>query len=561
MKIKIHIVVPYEAMIPVIQECIPLFPKLDISYSQGDLEEGVKKAIEAERNGIDILISRGGTAQLMKKNVRIPVLDMHLSGYDMIRSLSLATNLEKKTAIVGFSNITSGAQAIIDLLELPLQVFTISDQQEVAPLILELQKAGYEQIVGDVITLRTSIVYGLKGFLIQSGKESIMASLEDAENLFRYMKEKNNLVKVLEQFIVKDNQNIMVIDGQNKIIYEHWEDIPSNPLTEEHLYIVNTNLEMNQDKTIKNFIYNDQMLNVIGHCIQLDEQSYKFIVMEKNTSPFNEQQGLSIETEALSEPIADTSDAIKKILKHIETLYRSNQIILLEGKKGTSKAFIAHHIHQKYTTGGLLVTINFKEFELEYLDSLPLQRIQTIKLLNTEFVKDQDRFSLFLKECQKHQVRLFILSENGFVPELIPGLKLTKIIMPNLLERTEDIRTLAQYFLGYYNQKYGTTAVKISNEAFQFLENYTYPNQIDDLKNLIKQVALNSKEYVIQKETIEKTITNEQFPSIEIFQKGTLKDMEKEIIKLVLKEENNNQTKAAERLGINRATLWRKLKD
>jgi transcriptional regulator, propionate catabolism operon regulatory protein len=561
MKINIHIVVPYEAMIPVIQECIPLFPTLDITYSLGDLEEGVRRAIHAEENGADILISRGGTAQLIKKNVRIPVLDMHLSGYDMIRSLSLATNLERKTAIVGFSNITSGAQAIIDLLDLPLQVFTISDQSEVAPLILELKNAGYEQIVGDVITMKTSKAYGLKGFLIQSGKESIMTSLEDAEILYRYLQDKNSVTKVMEQYILNNNQNLMIVDGQNKMIYEHWTDFPSNPLTEEHLYIFNTDLEINQHKMTRNLMLDDRMINVTGYCVQVDEKRYKVIVIENNTMQFIERKGLTIETEIASEPIADTSVSIKTILNHIETLYKSNQIILLEGRKGTSKAFIMHYIHQKLSDGGMLVTINFKEFEQQYLDKLPLRKIQTVKLMNTEYADNHEMLSHFLKECQKQQVRIFIVSENGFVPELLPGLKLTKIIMPNLSERKEDIRTLAQYFIAYYNQKYGTTAVKITYEALRFLENYTYPNQIDDLKNLIKQVALNSKDYVIQKETIEKANTNEYLPSNDIIQKGTLKEIEKEIIKWALKAENHNQTKAAERLGINRATLWRKLKE
>jgi transcriptional regulator, propionate catabolism operon regulatory protein len=311
----------------------------------------------------------------------------------------------------------------------------------------------------------------------------------------------------------------------------------------------------------RNLMLDDRMINVTGSCIQVDGQRYKVIVIEKNTMPLIERKGLTIETETASEPIADTSVSIKTILNHIETLYKSNQIILLEGRKGTSKAFMTHYIHQKLTDGGMLVTINFKEFEQQYLDQLPLRKIRTIKLMNTEYAGDHGMLPHFLKECQKHQVRIFIISENGFVPELPPGLKLTKIIMPTLSERKEDIRTLAQYFIAYYNQKYGTTAVKITHEAIGFLENYTYPNQIDDLKNLIKQVALNSKEYVIQKETIEKANTNEHLPSNDILQKGTLKEIEKEIIKWVLKAENHNQTKAAERLGINRATLWRKLKE
>src|SRR3954453_380791 len=104
MKTKVHIIAPYEAMEPVIKECLPLFPELEINYSIGDLDKGVEIAIFEEKRGTDVIISRGGTAQLIKKAVRIPVIDMQLSGYDMIRSLTLASNLKDKIAIVGFSN-------------------------------------------------------------------------------------------------------------------------------------------------------------------------------------------------------------------------------------------------------------------------------------------------------------------------------------------------------------------------------------------------------------------------------------------------------------------------
>ncbi|MEH7222240.1 PrpR N-terminal domain-containing protein [Bacillus sp. JJ1566] len=560
MNIKIHIVAPYEAMIPVIQECTSLFPTFEIQYSIGDLKEGVKQAIQAETNGAEIIISRGGTAQLIKKNVRVPVLDMQLSGYDMIRSLSLATNLESKTAIVGFSNITSGAQSIIDLLDLPLKVFTISDSDEVAPLILELKNSGYQQIVGDVITVKTSNAYGLKGLLIQSGKESIINALEDAKLVYGYLHDKNNLMKVMERFIVKDLQNLMILNDENEIIYEHWNDFRSNPLTEDDLYILNTDLEINQQKVTRSFMDQDNLVDVTGHCILVNEHSYKVIVIEKNTVSL-EQKGLSIEADMTSEPIAAVSDASRNILIHIEALYKNNQIILLQGRKGTSKDFITRYIHQNCSDEGLLLTINFKEFDYHYLEKLPLTNIRTIRLMYPEYIDEYQGISDFIKKCLSHQIRIFILTESMLPADLIQDVKMNKIIMPDLSERKEDIRILTQYFIAYYNQKYGTTAVKINSEAIQFLENYTFPNNIDDLKNLIKQVALNEKDYVIQKETIERVATNEQLPVDAIFQKGTLKEMEKEIIKWVLKAENNNQTRAAERLGINRATLWRKLKE
>ncbi len=160
---NIHIITPYEAMIPIINECIPFFPELNIRISVGDLENGVKFALLDEQN-TDIIISRGGTAKLIKEAVKIPVIDMKVSGYDMMRSLTLASNLSDKTAIVGFTNITSAAQSIIDLTELPLSVYTVQNSNEVAPLIVELKNKGYQQIVGDFITYKTSNAYGLKGF-------------------------------------------------------------------------------------------------------------------------------------------------------------------------------------------------------------------------------------------------------------------------------------------------------------------------------------------------------------------------------------------------------------
>jgi transcriptional regulator, propionate catabolism operon regulatory protein len=72
---------------------------------------------------------------------------------------------------------------------------------------------------------------------------------------------------------------------------------------------------------------------------------------------------------------------------------------------------------------------------------------------------------------------------------------------------------------------------------------------------------LNEKDYVIHLETIRKVIATQAPATAWRVPRGTLKDIEKEVIQAVLQEENYNQSRTAERLGINRATLWRKLKE
>lgn len=560
MKIKVHIIAPYESMVRVIKECLPLFPELDINYSIGDLTKGVEIAVLEEKKGTDVIISRGGTAQLIKKSVEIPVIDVQLGGYDMIRSLTLASNLKEKTAIVGFSNITSGAGSIIQLLDLPLTVFTVSHSEEVAPLLIELKSKGYKQIVGDTVTMKTSNFYGLKGFLIQSGKESVIKSLEDAKLVFSYLENKNSVVNIFEQFILKDYSNIIIMES-NSIIYEQLRDFDSNPLSEKNLHMLNADLATNGNMIIKCFKDDNKVLEVTAYSFMVDNKQYKMYIFEEISIRLLEQKGVIVHTDLMNEPIVAISKSISAILKSVESLYRKNEPILLQGDKGTGKSFISNYVHQKLADEGSLLTIDFNEFNSSSIESLPLSKISTVKLKNTVLNKDNEKLSSFINSCINNEIRLFIITEETFPQDMMHELKINKIILPNLTDRKEDINQLIKLFLISLHQNYGTSAINIQSNALKILEEYTYDTNIDGLKNLVKQIALNESDDFIQSSTVEKFVSSVEVLTNDSFiRKGTLKEIEKEIIEMVLKDENYNQTKTAERLGINRATLWRKLK-
>ncbi|MFP7202952.1 helix-turn-helix domain-containing protein, partial [Lysinibacillus halotolerans] len=160
----------------------------------------------------------------------------------------------------------------------------------------------------------------------------------------------------------------------------------------------------------------------------------------------------------------------------------------------------------------------------------------------------------------KH-IHMFVLCEHNYQFESFEWLKCNKIQLPTLQERKEDIVPLIHYFLSKFHEEYGTTPVKIKNKSLTLLEETNYPFNIDDLHSIMKQIVLNEKDYIIQHETVERILKQQSHCLKPISLKGTLKEIEREIIELVLKEENFNQSKTAERLGINRATLWRKLKN
>ncbi|KGA95565.1 hypothetical protein AJ85_20290 [Alkalihalobacillus alcalophilus ATCC 27647 = CGMCC 1.3604] len=554
--LQIHIIAPYQSMVPIIKECLPFYEDLTISYSVGDLQKGVEIAKEQEREGTNIIISRGGTAQLIKENVTIPVIDIQLSGYDLTRSLTLASSIHNKTAVVGFSNITSGASSIIDLLNLSLKVFTVSRSDEVAPLLFKLKEDGYQQILGDVITIKTSQAYGLKGMLLQSGKESIIRSIEDALFLYENLKKQNRLSGVFEHFLVKTQPNILIFDEKNKLVYENLRDIEQNLLTEEELYILNTALEVNRSKVIRDFERGSYHINVTGY---LYEDEIKVYFLEKHIVDLSLENGVKIHNGVIKEPIANKSEQMESIIQTLKKLYSKHKPIVLAGAKGTGKKFLASYIHQELAVDGQLIELDVRQFNMEHINDLFQPNVRTIVIKNCEGPLLDPVYKLLLQKCDEEKVRLLLLTDTLRTQEEIENLGLYQIIVPHLSERLEDLHELVLYFLADYHQKYGTTAVKVTDDALSYLKGLNYTNHIDSLRNIIKQAALNEKDYMIHKTTIEALFETN---TVELNQpiQGTLKDIETKIILQVLKEEDNNQTKAAERLGINRATLWRKLK-
>ncbi|MCW3795365.1 PrpR N-terminal domain-containing protein [Paenibacillus sp. LS1] len=560
MRTRVHFIAPYESMIPIIQECIPRFPQLAIQTDVGDLAKGVELATRAEKNGAEIIISRGGTAQLIKKAVTIPVIDVQLSGYDMIRSLTLASQFNGQTAIVGFSNITSGAQSIIDLMDLPLKVYTIHSSEDVARLLLELKASGYRQIVGDVITVNTAKTYGLEGLLIQSGQESILRALEDAQLVYRYLSKNHAISIILNDLVTQEHPNLLILNERNEVVFENLTDFEKNPLTDNHIYLTNTSLEFHQSHIQNVFMVNDYQLTVNAYETTLDNKSYKVYMLEKGQPYAFAQFGITTFTDASMEPIVADSPAMQAVLKNIRALYEHHEPIYLLGEADSGKSFLVKHIHQMYSGGGLLLQIDLTQVPPGHLHKIPLAKVRNVEINHMEARMEDEELLSFIQSCLQNQIGVFILGEQTLNPQWSLDLKLNTIIMPNLADRPEDLAPLMQHFLTGYYQKYGTTAVRIKEDALQLIrDQITYMN-VNQLKHLIKQAALNEQDYVITTATLSRLL-DQQPVSSQMKLSGTLKDIEKEVIQFVLQEENNNQSKAAERLGINRATLWRKLKD
>ncbi|HOA83316.1 MAG TPA: sigma-54 dependent transcriptional regulator [Thermodesulfovibrio thiophilus] len=155
------------------------------------------------------------------------------------------------------------------------------------------------------------------------------------------------------------------------------------------------------------------------------------------------------------------------------------------------------------------------------------------------------------------------VKKGKFREDLYYRLNVVNLEIPPLRERQDDIPLLVAYFLKKYSYLMKKNVTKISEEVLNILLNYKYPGNVRELENLIERaVVLCSSSQI----AIEHLPDDLKELKIKVFTKKegkfmTLEEVEREYIKWVLKEVYNNKTLAAQILGIDRVSLWRKIKN
>lgn len=149
------------------------FPAVRFEAYTGDLEEGVKIAQRLSKENYDVVISRGGTAELLKKETTLPVVEITFSVYDILRAIKMAENYNSLYAIVGFPSITGPAHTLCDLLRFNTDIVTVHSEAEVRSALERLKLGGYSMVICDNVTHSVARELGYSAFLITSGAESL----------------------------------------------------------------------------------------------------------------------------------------------------------------------------------------------------------------------------------------------------------------------------------------------------------------------------------------------------------------------------------------------------
>jgi transcriptional regulator with PAS, ATPase and Fis domain len=156
------------------------------------------------------------------------------------------------------------------------------------------------------------------------------------------------------------------------------------------------------------------------------------------------------------------------------------------------------------------------------------------------------------------------VAEGRFREDLFYRLAVVSLTLPPLRERGADLDLLASHFVAHYAREHARPVRAVAEEVFAALRSHPWPGNVRQLRNAMERAVVMSDGEVLLPQHLPPDILHPSSPRTPTQDHGemplvTLEEMEKRMIVRALRETSDNLTMAAERLGIHRNTLRRKV--
>lgn len=598
-----------------------------IKLVHGDLEIGLEKARHAikEDPNLEVIISRGGTANLIENELDKPVIPIDISTYDLLDSISKAKKHGNRIGVVGFKNIIHGSVKLGRYLDVEITEIEIKDSKEAQNLSSINDNLNLDVIIGDNISVKLSKEYGIKSMRIESGDEAIGIALHKGKILSNALREEKiqskqllNIVEGIYEGVIAANKDGIIELANNKamtMLRKNRSDLIGKSIDE----IIKKDIYMSVKKGKK---------AILGETLKINE-----VLLVHNISPIlikNEIEGYTItlnniediegvETKVRNKihlkghvaiykfkDIITKNGEMSKLIDVSKRYSKSDYTVLINGESGTGKELFAQSIHNySIRKNEPFVAINmaampenlleselfgYEEgaftgakkggkkglFELAHNGTLFLDEIGEISLLL------QSRLLRALQEktimrvggdnlisidtrviAATHRNLIEAVEKGTFRRDLYYRLNVLNIEIPSLDKRVEDIPLLVISLNEKICMDLKFSKPYYKDETLEYLKTLNYEGNIRQLENIMTRVAVLYPGEEIGIDKIKGVLEDRAYKEGEdiLLRVGNLKEMELEIINKIYEYTSKDKNRTLEILGISDTTLWRRLKE
>jgi len=642
--IMIHLlfVVPYPELMEQVKEVVANHPERE--KVNADVQAlRVDEIPDIPAGTYDAIIARGYTAQktLAKYSETTPTIRVHISGYDIIRSVYECREKyhPKKIAICGLDESLSEAASVCKILGVEANVYAPVRNQDLPQVLNKAIEDGCDALVSGYSANLLAGKMGLNSVVIQTGAAALSQAMDEAIYTVERIRHERVISQMYKTIIYSSDAGLLYVDREGMIRVRNHVARQMNgnvSIMGKPLKMVISWLEPLFCSVMKNGKVETRLISIPGSKITVSVKCSPVIANNElsgvvfNLTDVTQIQELESQIRRkLSErglkarytfdQIIHKSKEIDRVIQLAGRYAASDSNVIIIGETGTGKELFAQSIHNaSKRKNGPFVAVNCAALPENLLESELFGYVEgaftgTSKGGKMGLFEQAHGGTLFLDEVgeismaiqtkllrvlQERQVRRIgdnkvinvdvrIISATNksirkmadvgqFRRDLVYRLDVLRLFLPPLREREADVELLFVNQLQGMAKRNGQLPVKIEAGVFPLLCQYPFFGNIRELRNIAERVFVLHEGDIINAHDVHEALYPADLdmdPSFAISTGTGLAELtetqeqnsenflgEEERLRQALKISGGNKGKAAKLLGIDRSTLWRRMK-
>ncbi|MDR2614214.1 MAG: sigma 54-interacting transcriptional regulator [Candidatus Accumulibacter sp.] len=636
---EIVVVAPIPSMLELTRQVIDAEGHGAVEVRPGNIRGGLEAARQAIGEGAKVIVSRGGTYQMIKADTDLPVVEIKVTAFDLIESFREAKRAAPANGligVIGYSNVISGADIVAELMGLKAMLFEIVDLDDIAAEVDRQIGLGIRVFVGDGNVECAASRYESTVILVQSGTQAIRDAIQEAERILhaaRNEKEKGEREKekaqqfsaiidfVQDGIIATDDRGVVTVfnSASEKIVGRPREEalgqyitnvFPEIPL----LDILKTKRsEIGEIRQLKNgtVISSNLVPVAVDGAVKGVVATYQDITevqrLERGIRIRLSENGFVAQHEF--DDIVHRSEAMEECIRTARKFSDNLASVLISGPTGVGKELFAQSIHNgsrrrnfpfvaincaalpetlieselfgyvdgsftgaaKKGKAGLFEMAHGGTVFLDEISELPtilqgrllrvLQEKKVMRIGDNKLIPVDVRVI-----CASNRDLRKMAARKQFRADLYFRIAILSLYVPALAERREDVEILSWHFVHEAASRYRKGKMTLAPEALTFLRGYPFEGNVRELQGMIERAVVVCEGRIIQVADLIAAPNrydggrDDDEPGIFFSHGQTLKEMEDRYIEHVFQKTNGSISAASVILGVDRTTLWRRMK-
>lgn len=368
--IRVGFISPYPKLARLAKKVAEEF-KLNLQVEVGNLEQGIKVAEKMIEDGIDVLISRGGTAIMIRDRVDIPVVEIEVSAFDVLQAVHKVRQYGRRIGIVGFENVVYGTKVIEPILDveiieikIPSRTSRPARKAQLEKVIKKVLQYEVDVVIGDVYANKLLSANNFVTFLIESGENAVIQAVNEARNIAAVRKKEIKRAKQFKTTLDFSYEGVITLDDQARISI-------INPVAEKILNVSAQEVSGKHiNEIVPEFNFKQTLENSEKRLGDIYEIKGSFVACNQVPITFNNRvEGMVItfqdvtKIEKIEEKarqklfnkgnyarytfdnVVAKSPAMQKVVSEAKQYGRVGSNVLITGETGVGKELIAQSIH------------------------------------------------------------------------------------------------------------------------------------------------------------------------------------------------------------------------